>query len=528
MEAAGLALAVDGFCTPYVASHPLVSSQDGSETRALCIPIMRRAGGFLLALPSGCLSAQALAEGLDADPNTVFGPSTSLTVQAVEEAEDGSEILVAEPLELMIVDLSDVAAPYLAAQLVSLSRAWLRTASEALGGFYSAHEPEEPATPAKGAGATTPGPAPKAKPKRVTTALLAEQLQSLLQLMPAMSDQMQDLVQRQQQLESRVSEVGTTPPVPLHRQQFKLPTAKGPPVPGLSPFATSLGPPPKVREPPRLPAPVEANPVGLPEVPATPLASPSDAPPALMSALQTQGEALTALVNHLISQASEASADFGGAPGSSASLSSKGSAKREKLQEELAASAGAFMLAVAQNGFRRMYPSMPVPRDLEALMQEPRAFQFSQYLERYGGYQQQRDLGVMMFMLCQVADLMLAGNYLGAMDRLALVMVAVEQAAQDAGRWEVAYTLSLFPDPPHTVFQSRGTPYNPRVRAWAPLCPTPWATVALAYLKEADSILARRTEANAGAAPPKGADDGGEQPKRPRRPRFPKAPKQDK
>ena len=69
-----------------------------------------------------------------------------------------------------------------------------------------------------------------------------------------------------------------------------------------------------------------------------------------------------------------------------------------------------------------------------------------------------------MFMLTQVADLMLAGNYRRPMDRLALVLICREQAAQDAGRWEVAYTLSLFPNPPHTVFQSRATPYNPRMR----------------------------------------------------------------
>ena len=155
--------------------------------------------------------------------------------------------------------------------------------------------------------------------------------------------------------------------------------------------------------------------------------------------------------------------------------------QERKVQEELAAHTGAFMLAVAQNGFRRMFPSQPVPRTLEELMQEPRPFQFSAYLERYGGYQQQRDLGVMMFMLSQVADLMLAGNYLGAMDRLALVLVSIS-----------------------------------------------WATVALAYLKEADSSLARRNKANAGAPPPKAGDEGGEPPKRPRRPCFPKAPKQDK
>ena len=62
MEAAGLV----------VASHPLVSLQDGSEARALCIPVMRRQGGFLLALPSGCLSAQALADGLESPLDAVW------------------------------------------------------------------------------------------------------------------------------------------------------------------------------------------------------------------------------------------------------------------------------------------------------------------------------------------------------------------------------------------------------------------------------------------------------------------------
>ena len=212
-----------------------------------------------------------------------------------------SEVAVDEPLELVVVDLMDIAAPDLspydpviashilhfdvrrpqvfpeAAQLVALCRAWLRTAAEELMGFYSAIEPEEPGPGAKVGGGLPAANPPKAKAKRVTTAHLAEQLQSLLHMMPAMSDQMQSLAQ-QQELEARVTETQSAPPLPLHRQPFQLPVAKGPPVPGLSLFGASLDPPPKIRQPPRLAAPAETNPVGPQDAPASILASPSMPP----------------------------------------------------------------------------------------------------------------------------------------------------------------------------------------------------------------------------------------------------------
>ena len=86
--------------------------------------------------------------------------------------------------------------------------------------------------------------------------------------------------------------------------------------------------------------------------------------------------------------------------------------------------------------------------------------------------------------------------------------------------------LSLFPDPPRQVFQSRSSAQNPRLKAWAPLCPALWATTALACLKEADAIMARRSEAVGATQPRKPADP--EEPKKPpRKPRFPKPPKQE-
>ena len=153
------------------------------------------------------------------------------------------------------------------------------------------------------------------------------------------------------------------------------------------------------------------------------------------------------------------------------------------------------------------------PGSLAELRSSPAPFRFTEYVERYGGYQHQRELGLIQYMLCQVTDLLLSGEVDGTLDLLSLMHVAVEQAAQDHGKWEVAYVLSLFPDPPGQVFQSRSSAQNPRLKAWA-------------YLKEADAIMARRSEAVGVAQPKKPADQ--EEPKRPSRKfRFPRPPKQE-
>lgn len=77
-------------------------------------------------------------------------------------------------------------------------------------------------------------------------------------------------------------------------------------------------------------------------------------------ALIQQSQAMTALVAHLIGQ--DSFVDL--SSGSSSSLSTKGTAKREKLQAELANRSGNFMLLVAQSAFRRMRPTDAMPSSL--------------------------------------------------------------------------------------------------------------------------------------------------------------------
>ena len=230
-----LAFASAGSVLPFVARPPVAGSPGDSEKRVLCIPVLRRTGGFLLALPAGSVPPNLLTQGLTGDAEAMFGPSTVLTVPAMEEQEDGAEVPTETSIEVLVVDFSDAAAAYLelfdplsledpvpfseeapqvfpeCRQLVALSKAWVRTAEGER--IASAQEGEdealEPVDPVEAPAATA-----KAKGKRVTTAQLAEQLGSISKLLPAISDRLQDLAERQKELETKVTAQSSAPPPP--------------------------------------------------------------------------------------------------------------------------------------------------------------------------------------------------------------------------------------------------------------------------------------------------------------------------
>ncbi|CAE7299501.1 Ttll6a [Symbiodinium microadriaticum] len=490
---AQLLFASEGYVQPFLARPPVGGSPGEPDRQVLCIPVVPRKGGFLLALPVGAVPPNLLAQGNEADAQAMFGPSTTLSVPAMVEEEDGGEVPAGSALEVLVVDLAESACEFLepydplllidpvpfsseapgsfpeGAQLVSLCKAWARTVAAERTAFYSALEAEVEQGDLDPEAAAQARAAPqRQKQKRVTTNQLAEQIGSISELLPALSNQLQALSEKQQALEQKVAMgVPSAAPQPAHRQPFALPAAGAPTskAGAMAQLAGVLGPPPKARAEPAIPEPAVQEPPSLEGVGEILEAGPSP----MAAALAQQTEALTQLVGHLI-------------------------------QAELSMQTGNFMLAVAQNGHRRMFPTEAVPKSLEELRREPRRFTFSQYLERHGGYQHQKDLGLIMYMVCQVSDMLLAGSEEGALDLLSLLMVCLEQAALDHGKFEVAYTLSLFAEPPSQVFSNRGTPQNPRLRAFAPLCPLTWATTALAFLKETDSILARRNEASGGAS----------------------------
>eukprot|EP00435_Cladocopium_sp_Y103_P002716 s1163_g1.t1 len=178
---------------------------------------------------------------------------------------------------------------------------------------------------------------------------------------------------------------------------------------------------------------------------------------------------------------------------SASGTSSRGAQSREKLQRELAARSGNFFLLVMQNMFKKVKPALPVPQTLEAMAETD--ISALTYLERFGSFANAKDMGIAMYGLSFVVDAALRGDMAGVREHLALLMVGMEQYSQDT-RWDLGFLLTLLEDPPSTMFTYRNqmSAQTGRNRAFAPLCPQRWATVALAYLKEMDFIQNRRAD----------------------------------
>jgi hypothetical protein len=116
------------------------------------------------------------------------------------------------------------------------------------------------------------------------------------------------------------------------------------------------------------------------------------------------------------------------------------------------------------------------------------------YLERYGGYGQQRELGMVQWSLAHAFDAAAKGEWGLVVDHIALTSVMVEQAALDNNKWHLAWLLRLLDDPPQNLWLSRGQTATGARRPFAPLCAQAWTTTALAYMKEAEVLTNKRTE----------------------------------
>lgn len=281
---------------------------------------------------------------------------------------------------------------------------------------------------------TASAPAPKRGAKKITTAALAEQVTAIAEALPAVLDQLRSLQANQEKLEGIVTSAGAQAKIPPYRQPFGLPSSKAPAL-AASRFLHSIGPPPKVRPTTSATVPGLLPGEGFPGEEPNVLPSeegyqeqietagvPEASSGSVQQLLLQQSQALTALVAHISSQ--DGLQDLG-APGMATAISLKGSGKRERVLNNLATRKGNFMLKVAQNAHRRLKPSDPLPRSLEDFGGKPL---FAKYLERHGGYSSSRDLGLVIWLLCQVADQMIQGDSHGAMEMMALVLASVEQA----------------------------------------------------------------------------------------------------
>ena len=531
----------------YQLRRPLFEG-DVSEESSLALVIMKRQGGLLVAAPFMFLSSEDKAAINLLGDKSAIGPRTMLTVPAEKEIEGGGRE-AASDIDVLVFDMDVSVAGQLVplrevseeeqeimmglveedSHIVPMSDALLKFAAEwveleASGNlaYYSAVEeqdeavPETPKAPGKERKPREPKEPKGDKAKRVTTAMLSDQLSGLLDVLPQLSNQVLALQEDQQKLRQEFLLNAGAPPVrpsqvPISAGVHQLATPAA--------LAQALGGPPRVKNAPAL------VPNGV--VPKMPLKKGTDSQlnvqeqaeeieepgSVLASAVLEQSKALTTLVSHL--QQGGDPLLWGQADSSGLSLSSKGTAQRERLQLQLASRSGGFCLAVLQNAVRKMKPSAKMPQSLEEAALTD--FSMLTYLERYGGYGASKELGLIQYAVAHIFDAAVHGDLAGVQELTSLLTVGLEQAAMDGGRLEFAYKLMLLEEPPSQLWSYRQAAYDPRSRAFSPLCPQRWATCALAFSKEVDYIQAKRQEVavKKAAAPP--TQPG------PKKKKFPKA-----
>ena len=531
----------------YVLSWPPGHGVEKKE--AFVIPVFAREDGILMAVPLDFLPQEALVAGLNASPSDAVGPSLVIRCPGIHEADNGEEVPIGLEISCLLVDFSSAILPELreydpvtdvgeilhfwpeVAETLPLSTSlqeqaldWIAQESDSRVHYYSAAEEEDPSKHFMKPGAKKP----PAKPKKPTTAVLADQVAALSETLPAITSQLELLQANQERLEGVLNR-GSDVQRPAHQTDFPLPPQPG--AKDIKEFAKAVGAPPRTKtttplrqiskqlfpeDEPRMEPQQEDFKMALHVPPGDALSG------GATQALIQQSQAMTALVAHLISQ--DSLGDL--ASSSSSSLSTRGTAKREKLQADLANRSGNFMLLVSQAAFRRMRPTDAMPSSLNDF--KGRSL-FTRYFEKQGGYQSHRDLALIQWMMAHIADALLADDVQGARDLTSLGMVMIDQACQDGGKWEVAYLLGLLEDPPPGIYAPRGRSTNPRLAAFSPLCPNLWATTTLSFIREMDMIASRRQEAAGPAVRknPKSEEDPDKPAPKRRTPKFPKKPKQD-
>ena len=517
----------------YVISWP----EADTFSYALCLVVMLRQGGALIALPSGFVSVGAL-QGAEPIAGVTLGLHTAIVVPAVI-LESGSPQVVGQDLDVILLGVSDAVIPLLVPYsqspvveseltgfaedpsylpdpvvLMKSAKEWIEVVSRGPDpDFYSAEEVTPPAglPEAKVKAKAKPGEKAKA---RSGAALVADQIKALSALLPVMAEQLSTMQEEQKRMQTILEGQSMVPPMRPSQVPVSLPAHA---------FAQMMGSPPRTKGVSYVPPPPKT---GLDPAPKVTFDLEEERDPmegsTLAHAVYQQSKALTSLVSHL---------QQGGDPlldhqAMSSTTSSRGAAGRERLQRELSDRSGNFFLQVMQNAFKRMKPATPTPPDVVSIAAVD--FSMIQYLERCGGYGNSKEMGLVMYGLAFVADAAAREDMAGVQEHLAVLLVAIEQAVQDQGKWDLAFQLLLAEDPPPGMFTYKGAGIQGtgRAKAFSPLCPQKWATVALAFAKEMDYIQTRRNEA--AKKPPVNPQQGPSNPNPKKKGRYPKSKAQDR
>ena len=525
---------------PYVLEVPADTEEDGSLL-AVVLVVIKKPSAVLLAVPEGFFEDSALLEGMDAGPEDMLGPSKVVSVPAGRlDQMDGSPP-VAEAGAMMtavLVDMTQGVLEHLSLvsdyggppevlhlldpdpflfpmrdELVAAAWDWLvqPDAGERIHYYSAAEELEEedpdaelvpdaseqrqvgdsiPPGRRRGARPTDSGqnPKPAAQPKikRPTVASLAASFESVAAALPMLTSQIQELTSRTKAMEEKMTEPTRTLALTKPLGDSTMRGSSGRP---------SVSPQDLLKEMPPPSAAAKVKPVPVP--PTFPEAE-TLALEGERIAVGDQGEILKAMfaqssaVTALAAQIANIGGDsLGDLAGSMTTFSSKGASGRMKLQQELAMHKGTFFTAVLANMSRRMNPASSSSATPQQLMTQ--GVSLTRYVERFGGFGRQKDMGYIMWQVAMIMDYLQSENWEGARDASALLAVCLEQTALDSSM-DVGLLLSLTEDPPSGLFTNRSLAPLSRGRAFAPLADQRWITTALSFIKELDLIAQRRSD----------------------------------
>ena len=500
----------------YVLSWGDEDSEDGAVEAEVMV-VMRRDGGFLMALPPDVISEEQLQEGNTLQDDLLVGMSTSFKVPAMM-FQDGAMVPVGVEVDVVVVDFHESVCegmrPYEMedfilrfssedpeafpdpGRLVAKTMSWLREVTDnpraasytpevtADSGGEAEQEPNPPMSARSKARQRRPGGATNSeKPKRPTTASLAA-------AMEGMTSTLQSLVERQQMLEQQMH----SPPNPTTSAlQRPLASQVTPKTVRVSDVARELQTPPSKKGISKMQDLALVESFQPPEVKNLELDK-LGSQPDLATAMLAQSAALTTLVSQLASGQTDPMSELTTPGGAGV----RGATGRARLQADLAAQKGLFFESVMKSMSRRMFPTIPSTMSYQEMMSQ--GICGSRYLERFGGYGKCRDIGVIQHQVMQCMDFLQVENVPAARDSLALLAVMLEQGALDGGRLDLGQILTLTDDPPSAIFTNKQISQLSKSRAFSPLADQRWVTTALAYIKELDTISTKRIELLAGAS----------------------------
>ena len=487
------------------------ADEDDGHVEVYAYVVMKRVGGVLLALPVGSIPD----EDLEGPETGLVGPSTVVSVPGVLLQED-QEVGIGFSMDVLLVDMSAGVAehmrpagddelmaltfaqddPYACPDLEILQQvamSWIQDNQGNMSSewFSADTEEERQASPTtrkprrKGPVQGSPTDPGGQKPKRPTTASLQASVDQILMTLPNLSNQMQSMMERQTALQAQVASSSSTAKVLAQPLSGQISGSQL-----MSQVAKSIPAPPRsyTQQMPSQVLPNSSKPVALQELEA--VRDPDQTN--LAQAMMAQSTAVTALVAQLAGASQDPMTDLQ----LSGMSGSKGAAGRAKLQTELALHRGSFFDAVVKSMARRMAPTASAERGHQELLAA--GVSGTRYLERFGGYGRQKELGIIMHQIMTAVDFLMSENYGAAKDCIGLTAVMLEQACLDGGRFELAQILTMQEDVPASVFTNRQLAMSSRSRAFSPLADQKWITTSIAFLKELDTISTKRSELMSG------------------------------